>query len=351
MSLRVESLGGVDVATHFIRVAENPIPCTVPSISIHPESQTIAAGERATLSVTASSDSPISYRWIRGGLSIGGFAGHETDDGKGRTFQTPALDHPETYHVQLQDFCGTARSELATVTVVHSPPVASFTWTPASPIAGEIVQFTDTSTYAPASPPTSRRWDFGDGDRSSFPQNPGHRFLDAGTYEVSLRVENPGGVDVATHSIVVKNAPPCTLPSISVHPESQTIAAGERATLSVTASSDTPINYQWLRHPGAASSNAYSETDNGRSSTFRTPELSQTTRYQLQVTNSCFGVIFSEVATVTVVHSPPVASFIWTPTSPITGEIVQFIDTSIHSPQSPSTSWRWDFGDGHTWFR
>ncbi len=106
---------------------------------------------------------------------------------------------------------------------------------------------------------------------------------------------------------------PCPVPTISVHPESQTIAAGERATLSVTASSDTglSLSYQWLRTTVSSSSIASHETDRGRDSTFQTPALDRTTSYRvtvMQVTGSCLGSIRSEIATVTVVHTPPVAS-------------------------------------------
>ena len=60
---------------------------------------------------------------------------------------------------------------------------ASFTYTPASPAAGQAVQFTDTSTGSP----TSWQWNFGDGSTSTV-QNPSHTFATAAAYTVTLTI-------------------------------------------------------------------------------------------------------------------------------------------------------------------
>ena len=67
-------------------------------------------------------------------------------------------------------------------------PVASFTYSPASPGVSQAVQFTDASTNTP----TSWSWTFGDGGTSTV-QNPSHTFAAAGTYTVSLTVSNALG--------------------------------------------------------------------------------------------------------------------------------------------------------------
>ncbi|HQR47032.1 MAG TPA: PKD domain-containing protein [Thermoanaerobaculia bacterium] len=85
-------------------------------------------------------------------------------------------------------------------------PVADFTWTAASPNAGDPVQFTDASTGSP----TSWLWNFGDGTTST-DRNPAHTF-GKGTYAVSLTASNAGGSSTKTQSVVVSFGGPvaCT---------------------------------------------------------------------------------------------------------------------------------------------
>ena len=63
---------------------------------------------------------------------------------------------------------------------------ASFTFSPSSPVAGEEVQFTDTSTGNP----TNWLWSFGDGTESTL-QNPTVTFASAGTYTIQLIASVP----------------------------------------------------------------------------------------------------------------------------------------------------------------
>ncbi len=71
---------------------------------------------------------------------------------------------------------------------VSAGPVPSFSFSPPSPLAGQTVQFTDTSTGGP----TSWSWDFGDG-LSSTTQSPTHAFATAGVFQVALTAANGGG--------------------------------------------------------------------------------------------------------------------------------------------------------------
>src|ERR1039457_7155649 len=77
------------------------------------------------------------------------------------------------------------------------PPTVNFTFSPSTPVTGQAVQFTDTSTGSP----TSWSWNFGDGGTSTV-QNPTHTF-GTGTYQVSLTASNAGGSNTKTQTVVV----------------------------------------------------------------------------------------------------------------------------------------------------
>jgi PKD repeat protein len=92
------------------------------------------------------------------------------------------------YHVTL-----TVRNQTAAhdVTVSAPPPppalVASFSFSPAKPVAGSPVAFVDTSSDADSS--INRwTWDFGDGSNASAELRPQHAYAAAGNYTVTLTV-------------------------------------------------------------------------------------------------------------------------------------------------------------------
>ncbi len=77
-------------------------------------------------------------------------------------------------------------------------PVASFTFSPSSPAAGQAVQFTDTSTGGP----TSWAWSFGDGGTSAS-QNPSHTYSASGSFTVTLQVSNASGSSSSSTTVPV----------------------------------------------------------------------------------------------------------------------------------------------------
>ncbi len=97
---------------------------------------------------------------------------------------TPAGRYIEI-QVSLQWVSGDDLPTLEELTVVPTTivvvPAASFTWSPDSPVVGQLISFTDTSS----GDPSSWSWDFGDGSASTL-QNPTHSFASQGDFEVSL---------------------------------------------------------------------------------------------------------------------------------------------------------------------
>jgi PKD repeat protein len=88
---------------------------------------------------------------------------------------------------------------------VRQPLVAQFSATPTSGAAPLSVAFTDESLGDP--PPETWYWDFGDG-ATSLEQNPSHEYMDEGTYDVMLIVDNGEMKDTLTETeyIVVTDA-------------------------------------------------------------------------------------------------------------------------------------------------
>jgi PKD repeat protein len=101
-----------------------------------------------------------------------------------------------------------AKSNTITVTISTAPAVplvASFTWTPDSPVAEDPVLFTDTSTGGV----TSRLWNFGEGTSSS-QATPVKRYSMNGKYTVSLTVYRGSESRVLSRSITIAARAPAT---------------------------------------------------------------------------------------------------------------------------------------------
>jgi PKD repeat protein len=127
-------------------------------------------------------------------------------------------------------------------------PVAGFTFSPASPVIGQTVSFTDTSTNSP----TSRSWTFGDGGTSSS-QNPTHPYATAGTFNVTLTATNASGSDSETKLVVVSGAGAAPVASFTYSPPAPAPGASVQFT---DTSGGGPTAWSWnFGDPGAGVGN------------------------------------------------------------------------------------------------
>lgn len=221
------------------------------------------------------------------------------------------------------------KSSYITVSNGFEAPVAAFSASPASGKVPLTVSFTDQSTGSP----TSRKWNFGDGTRSTG-KNPVHTYGKAGVYTVTLTVSNEKGSNTLTKSsyVVVSNALNGPVASFSASPSSG------KAPLTVDFTGQgkgSPTSWKWSFGDGNIS------TDKNPAYTFNKSGL-----YSVKLTASnekgSNTLAKSSYIAVSGVSSTPVSRF---SASPVFGKApltVSFTDRSIGSP----TSWKWYFGDG-----
>ena len=209
-----------------------------------------------------------------------------------------------------------------TVTVASVSVLASsFNFAPASPVAGQSVQFTDASTGGP----TSWLWNFGDGTTSTA-QNPAHAYTTAGPKSVTLTVTNSTGSNSSSRTVTVAAA---LAASFSFSPTSPTSGQSVQFT---DLSSGNPAFWAWNFGDGITS------TLQNPAHAFATAGSKSVT---LTVTNSAGS---NSTSRTVVVTAPLTASYTFSPGAPVASQAVQFTDTSIGSP----TLWQWNFGDGST---
>jgi PKD repeat protein len=188
-------------------------------------------------------------------------------------------------------------------------------------MAGQAVQFTDTSTGTP----TSRSWSFGDGSTSTL-QNPTHTYTTAGSKTVTLTVTNASGSNSTSRTMTVATA---LTASFSYSPTSP--AAGQSVQFT-DASVGTPTSWSW-------------SFGDGSTSALQNPAHVYTTAGSKTVTLTATNASGSNSTSRTVtVLAALAASFTCSPASPAAGQSVQFTDTSIGTP----SIWQWNFGDGAT---
>lgn len=121
---------------------------SAPTITTQPASTTVAAGQAATFSVSASGKGTLTYQWRKGGSSISGATAS--------SYTTPATtsgDNGATFDVVVSNAKGSTTSAAATLTVTAAPTV-TFTTQPAnaSVSAGSTATFLVAATCSSGSP-------------------------------------------------------------------------------------------------------------------------------------------------------------------------------------------------------
>jgi hypothetical protein len=292
-SVVVTNLGGAVTSAPAVVTVLNP-----PVITVGPADQTVVAGGRLTLSVTAVGAAPLSYRWFRDGTQLG------QQTGPTLVINGVAANDAGLYMVEISNGDGSVISKPARVTVtvpvVQQPPTLVVQPT------DTVVAVGDTLTLgvevSSDSGVVQYQWYLDgaalvNGTNSTYVASPVEA-ADAGTYTVV--VSNPAGSVNSNPAVVTVEG----APTITQGPASQTVVLGSTVVLAVEASGEGLV-YQWY-HNGELLAGA-----TGASLEFVAPTEAAGS-YYVTVGNSV-GTVTSAEAILTVVpvssEPKPVASF------------------------------------------
>jgi formylglycine-generating enzyme required for sulfatase activity len=308
-----------------------------PTIMTQPATQTIVSVSTATLTVTASGSSPLTYQWYQGAVGTTTTPVGTTVGTNSASFTTPTLSATTSYWVRVSNSAGSVNSTLTTISC--SPTI---TTQPASQTIASGSTATLTVT-ASGSDPLTYQWYRGAVGTTTTPEGTNSASFTTPTLSATtsywVRVSNSAGSVNSTLATIS-----CS-PTITTQPASQTIASGSTTTLTVTASGPSPLTYQWYR--GAVGTTTTPVGTN--SASFTTPTLSDTTSYWVRVSNSA-GSVNSTLTTVETLALIPAGAFQMGRTSGDTGSNAPSVSVTVsafYMGKNEVTKALWE--DVHTW--
>ncbi len=238
------------------------------------------------------------------------------------------------------------------------PPVADFAFMPASPSAGDAVQFDGTLSSDFDGEIVAYAWDFdGDGEADASASVVEHAFTDPGTYAVSLTVtDDAGNIDTVTLSIQIggdTDEPGAGLPIAALQRSPIEPIAGESVLFNGTSSIDPDgqiVSFAWdFDNDGEIDSTAPIAEHTYAEAGAYTVSLTVT---DSDGNPSTIAETFAvaeppEVPREPVSIQPPLADFAYMPAAPSPGDPVLFNGTFSSDFDGEIVAYAWDFdGDG-----
>jgi uncharacterized repeat protein (TIGR01451 family) len=230
---RLQALNEVGFSPYSNEAMATSTTNVPPSITSQPQSQSVVSGQTATLSVTATGTTPLSYQWYRGNK---GDTANPIYGATSSTYATPALTTSTSFWVRVSNPCASVDSNTATITAV--PCVApSITAQPQS-LTIQSGQTATLSVTAAGITPLSYQWYRGNKGDTSNPISG----ATSSTYTTPaltatttywVRVSNDcGSIDSATATVTVQPAP--DLKITKSHSGNFTVGSSGAYTLTVT---------------------------------------------------------------------------------------------------------------------
>jgi hypothetical protein len=260
-----------------------------PTIVSQPTDQTVAGGDTAVFSVTASGTPPLGYQWRYNGVNLAGATNNSL------ILTNVQFSQNGNYTVLISNIFGSILSSNA-VLIVLTPPFITMQPTNQSVAIGGIATFT---AVASGTPPLGYQWSF---NTTNIP----------GATNTTLTLTNVQLAQTGNYALLVSNAYGSTLssnavltvypipPFITTQPVNQTVAVGGTATFTVGAGGTPPLSYQWKFN----GTNILGATN--AALTLANVQFSQAGSYAVKV-SSPYGTTNSVNAVLTVV--PPFATY------------------------------------------
>ncbi|MBW3564042.1 MAG: hypothetical protein KY459_04910 [Acidobacteria bacterium] len=267
------------------------LDCQPARITSQPPDQTVESGQRATLSVSVSGSSTFTFRWYQGNAP-------DTSNlvSSSQSFLTPPLTQQTTYWVRVSNDCGTDDSGTVTINIVAACEAPVITQQPQS----TSVQAGGSATLSVMATGTALQYQWL--EVSGTTQTPisgatGATFTTpalTSTKSYAVRVSNSCGT--RTSNTVTVTVTQCQRPMITKQPQDITIPRGAGFTLTVEATGEGFLQYQWFVGQSGDTSRPIS---GGVGPGLFIGTLDKTTSYWVQVTNGC-GSTNSATATVSI---------------------------------------------------
>jgi len=283
------------------------------------------------------------------GVATGGWS-WDFGDGMGSSDQNPThkFTNKGTYRVTLVVTYSTGASAVKAndITVLNSPPIANFAFSPPEPMVGQRVTFAADGSSDPDGSIASFAWDFdGDGvfDIQGGPSSARtviHTFDRNGNYNVTLRVtDNEGKATNITRPVPVSWSVPVAV--FTIDPSNPKVGAAVTFDASPSTDADgddTIVSYEWdFNSDGTPDS--IGKTVNHSFPTAGTATVT------LTVTDNT-GLRGFKTVRFDVKSTPPTASFTFTPANPNTGQVVSFDAKGSKDSDGTIILYEWNFGDG-----
>jgi PKD repeat protein len=232
-------------------------------------------------------------------------------------------------------------SQIVRIGAMNQQPVPSFITDPAIGTPGGWIKFDASTSYDLDGAIGSYAWNFGDGRTGTGGPIFWQQYASAGAYSVTLTVtDNLGATAAVTRIAQVGSMNQSPSASFAVLPPAPSVAAWAR--FDATASTDPDgsiVSYQWSFGDGATATGNVVYHQFTSAGTF---PVTLTVTDNGGATNSA-----TQPVQVGTPMQAPVASFTFSPSSPIVGSPVVFNASSSYDPDGVIVSYQWDLnGDG-----